>query len=106
MGMLHDIASYKTGDSTNHAKLSALEAKKILSEIDGFTTGEIDEICTAISTHSMKDEIDGVLAELLKDADVLQPYLYSPTLIWKDMHRQQRLNNTLIELALPPGDFS
>ena len=103
MGMLHDIASYKTGDPTNHAPRSVREAQKILNEIDGFSPGEINTICTAISTHSAKDKIDGTLAELLKDADVLQHYFYDPTLVWKSsIHWQQRVNNTLVELALPP----
>jgi len=100
MGILHDIASYKTGYSTNHAKRGALEAQTILSETGKFTANEIDEIYSAISKHSTKDEIDEMLAELLKDADALQQYLYNPTLIWKsDIHWQKRVQDTLNELG-------
>jgi uncharacterized protein len=80
-GMLHDISTYKTGDSTDHARLSAREAERILTELGCFTQGEIAAVCEAISRHSAKDEVDGEMAELLKDADVFQHYLYNPALI-------------------------
>lgn len=36
-------------------------------------------IADAIRAHSAKVRVDGSLAELLKDADVLHHYLYSPS---------------------------
>jgi uncharacterized protein len=80
-GMLHDIWSYKTGDPTDHARLSAGEAERILSELGCFTQDEIAVVCKAISCHSAKDRVDGEMAELLKDADVFQHCLYNPALI-------------------------
>jgi uncharacterized protein len=101
MGMLHDIATYRSGDPTNHAPRSAVEAKAILSETGGFSQEEIDQICQAISTHSAKDQIDGALAELLKDADVLQHHLYNPALPKNpDPHRWQRFQKIMAELAI------
>jgi uncharacterized protein len=82
-GMLHDIWSYKTGDPTDHARLSAQEAKRILAELGCFTQDEIAIVCEAISRHSAKDKVDGEMAELLKDADVFQHCLYNPALIEK-----------------------
>ena len=100
-GMLHDIATYHTGDPTDHAQRGALEAEKILGETGGFTQEEITDICNAIEKHSAKDAIDGSLAELIKDADVLQQYLYNPTLILKpESHWKRRLDKTLGELAI------
>ena len=100
-GMLHDIASYKTGDPTNHAQRGALEAEKILQMVGGYTQKEIDKVCQAISKHSAKDEEDEELAELLKDADVIQHYLYNPALPkGPDIHWQKRCNQTLAELAI------
>jgi uncharacterized protein len=100
-GMLHDISSYKTGDATDHAQRSVLEAAEILSETGGFAQKEIDEVCEAISKHSAKDEKDGELAELLKDADVLQHHLYNPALPKEpDHHWQQRFDKTMAELAI------
>jgi uncharacterized protein len=80
-GMLHDIWSYKTGDSTDHARLSAGEAERILAKLGCFTQDEITVVCEAISHHSAKDRVDGEMSELLKDADVFQHYLYNPALI-------------------------
>ena len=77
-GMLHDIATYESGSSKDHAKRGAVRAGELLEEVGGFAAEEIAGICEAISTHSTKGEIHGPMAELLKDADVLQPYLYDP----------------------------
>jgi uncharacterized protein len=100
-GMLHDIASYKTGDSINHAQRSTLEAAAILRKAGGFSKREIDDVCQAISTHSAKDEIDGKLAEVLKDADVLQHHLYNPALPKEpDQHWQRRYFNMMAELCI------
>ena len=76
-GMLHDISTYKTGDSTDHARLGSIEAKRILTELGSFTQEAISTICTAILHHRNKGEIDGAYDELLKDADVLQHYFYN-----------------------------
>ena len=103
MGMLHDISTFKTGDPTDHAQRSALETENILIEIGEYTQEEINEVCKAISKHSAKDVIDGALAELIKDADVLQHYLYNPTLAKNpEFHWKQRLNNVLGELTIQP----
>ena len=101
MGTLHDIATYRSGDPTNHASRSAVEARAILNETGEFSQGEIDQICQAISTHSAKDQIDGELAELLKDADVLQHHLYNPALPKKpDPHWRRRFEKIRVELVL------
>jgi uncharacterized protein len=76
-GMLHDIASYKTGDPVNHAERGAIEARTILSQLDLFSEQEIDSICTAIANHSNKYDIHDDYSELLKDSDVLQHHLYN-----------------------------
>ena len=79
-GMLHDLSSYESGDSTNHAQRSAARAKELLAESGDFSSNEISAIAQAIFTHSSKDQVDDPMAELLKDADVLQHYLYNPSL--------------------------
>lgn len=76
-GMLHDIATYKTGNSFEHSKLGSIEARKILNEANCFNEEEINIICTAIYNHSDKHKVDDVYDEVLKDADVLQHYLYN-----------------------------
>lgn len=76
-GMLHDLSTYKTGDLVGHAQCSALLGCQILSGLGCFTESEIAIICTAIAYHRMKVEVHGAYDELLKDADVLQRYLYN-----------------------------
>lgn len=76
-GMLHDIVTYKTGNSLEHSKLGSIEARKILNEAKCFNEEEINIICKAIYNHSDKHKIDDVYDEVLKDADVLQHYLYN-----------------------------
>jgi uncharacterized protein len=87
-GMLHDIWSYQTGDPTDHARHSASAARGLLGEQGEWTAAEIDAICDAIAHHSQKSEQHGPLAELLKDADALQHYLYNPALSAKRSDRQ------------------
>jgi uncharacterized protein len=96
-GMLHDIATYRTGDPSGHAKRGSVEAEEILNRVGGFSQDEIKDVCSAILTHSAKPKVHGPLAELLKDADVLEHYLYNPQfeVIWKE-----RLDRILDELGL------
>lgn len=102
-GMLHDISSYKTGCSTDHAKLSSIEARKILNEMQCFDEKEINIICNAIYHHSNKQDIDNVYDEILKDSDVLQHYLYNVDLkIYEN--EKIRLNNLLKELQMNGSD--
>ena len=105
MGMLHDIATYRSGDPTNHAPRGAIEAAAILSDTGQFSQQEIDQISQAISTHSAKDQIDGELAELLKDADVLQHDLYNPALYkHPNLQSGQRFQRIMAELAIEVQD--
>lgn len=75
-GMLHDIWSYKV-NPTDHARFGAVEAGNILRETGEYTDEEIATICTAITHHSDKGEVNDPMSELLKDADVLQHHLYN-----------------------------
>jgi uncharacterized protein len=79
-GMLHDLSSYKRGDPTDHDRLSAQEARRLLGELGCFEEPEIAAICQAIRHHRAKLEVHAPLDELLKDADVLSHYLYNPGL--------------------------
>ena len=53
-GMLHDIYTYKSKNSNDHAKNGALLAKEILDELNITNGEETNLICTAISKHSEK----------------------------------------------------
>lgn len=77
--MLHDISLYvENCPHSVHAEHSAKLAKSILEESNLFTCNEILTICTMITCHSNKlSRQDSPLSETLKDADVLQHYLYN-----------------------------
>ena len=107
MGMLHDIWNYgpefsiEAGPHPDHASLGVAQAEHMLQASD-FSAREIAIICGAISRHSNKIDIDGTFDVLLKDADVLQHYLYNPSI---KLHWQNntRLQGIMAEfgLALP-----
>jgi uncharacterized protein len=89
-GMLHDIDTYRTASSPDHAARSADQALRILLEAGSFAAEEMEAICAAIRRHSDKGAVHGPLDELLKDADVWQHYLYNVTLPPHEGHGQRR----------------
>ncbi len=98
-GMLHDISAVISGSYDNHAIKGAHEAKKILEDIDLFTTSENKIITTAISRHSDKENEHLPYDEILKDADVLHHCLYNPSYPVKN-REQSRYSKLLIELGV------
>lgn len=98
-GMLHDISSYKLGNSIDHSKLGSIEARKILNEAKCFEDEEIDIICKSIYNHSDKNEIHSVYDEILKDADVLQHYLNNSKFKIEEKEKS-RLYDLFIDLGI------
>ena len=78
--MLHDISLYALNcPHAGHAQRSAEYAKGLLEKLEVFSEEEIRILTHMISVHSDKmTRHDGPMSELLKDADVLQHYLYNP----------------------------
>jgi hypothetical protein len=89
-GMLHDLSTYEDGTSEGHAQRSARRAAGLLRSLDAFTDSEIDVICSAISRHGDKATRHGSFDELLKDADVLEHFLYHPDLPPLEAHAARR----------------
>lgn len=79
-GMLHDIYVYRTRLVLNHAHNSEEYARVILRETGDFTDEEQKVIRSAIFRHSDKETVHEPYDELLKDADVLQHFLYNTSL--------------------------
>lgn len=98
-GMLHDIWAYKVSPE-NHAALGAIEAGSILGQMGSFTSEEIGAIQQAIGRHSEKTDVHAPLDELLKDADVIQHYLYNPGKR-ADLVDHPRVRKVLAELGIP-----
>lgn len=77
--ILHDISLYAFNSGhLNHASESGKIARDIVEESALFTDEEVEIIVHAIEKHSNKQcKLDGLYAEVLKDADVLSHYLYN-----------------------------
>lgn len=88
-GMLHDIAVYAENCPHKvHAQRSAQLAKTILQDMKLFQEEEIVAMTNAIAVHSDKlTRTDSRFAEMLKDADVLQHYLYNPNIPLQDKEK-------------------
>ena len=98
-GMLHDIYTYSTMDTREHAHKGAVMARDILNSLGCFTGDEIDAICSAIHNHSSKAGKFSAFDEVLIDADVLQHCLYNP-LFEIPGHEKQRYENLRVEFDL------
>ena len=96
--LMHDLATYTTGDSAGHAKRGAMLAEQLLAQWGLADEEETGRICAMIASHSAKKRVDNdPLAELLKDADVLHHSFYDPTwpLFPKDVARYRALCDEL-----------
>ena len=71
-GLLHDVSFYLTGSPVNHARRSAAWAENTLRVLACFGEEEIRQIHGAIYLHSDKETVHGPLAQILKEADILQ----------------------------------
>lgn len=99
IGMFHDYYSYATGITELHAQNGAETVRPIIRDMGVFTKEEQKTILRAIFYHSDKQTIHSKYDELIKDADVLQHYLYNVDK--KIVAREAvRLKNILNELAL------
>lgn len=98
-GMLHDIYTYSTLDSKDHAQKGAVMAREILTSMRMFNGDEIDLICSAILNHSSKGSKHSAFDEVLIDADVMQHCLYDPLLEAAE-HEKQRFDDLKSEFSL------
>lgn len=102
-GMLHDLWTYHTGildEHHLHGARSADLAAPLLRDL-GLDEAAVAAVAEAMARHPDKATVDdSPLAELLKDADVLQHYLYNP---WLEQPpgRTARLRRILAELGVP-----
>jgi uncharacterized protein len=74
---LHDISVIVTGSYENHAKKGGELARNLLTDSGDFKHDEIATIVEAVECHSDKSIYsEKPYAELVKDADVLDCFLY------------------------------
>lgn len=72
----HDYGRIITGVQACHGEAGYLPVQDLLHEAGGFSEEEIGQIAAAVKNHSKKDETGSPLEEIVKDADVLDMYLY------------------------------
>lgn len=98
MGLVHDIWTLTTGDAHKHGEKGAPLAHALVLEA-GYTIEEADTVADALRHHSDKADLHGPYAELLKDADTLQPWLARGEAGNPD--RARRMAQMAAELGLP-----
>ena len=98
-GMLHDIYSYVSLDTKDHAHKGSIMARELLTSLGIFSDVEINLVCTAIDNHSSKGWAHSSFDEVLIDADVLQHCLYNP-LFEVAEHEQVRFEKLKNEFGL------
>ena len=73
---LHDIGRIITGKQKDHAHQGAEPARKLLEQLNLFCDEEIQLITTAVYNHTDKDVIGTELEEIVKDADVVDCFVF------------------------------
>ena len=68
--LLHDIG-YTYVDEKKHGQVGAKKAREYLNENGNFSEKETDEIVHAVRHHSSNRGGDGMLLDILRDADML-----------------------------------
>lgn len=98
-GLLHDIYVYKTGICFSHAHNGAEMARVAIRKMNIFSDHEKVLILSAIYHHSDIAHVHDEYDEVLKDADILQSFLYNSSL--KVFHLAiPRLNHILKEFNI------
>ena len=77
IGMLHDVYRLKTGVDEYHSASGAEMCRVALRGMDFLSVDEKRIILSAIFHHSDKAHVHREYDELIKDADLLQSFLYS-----------------------------
>ncbi len=98
-GLLHDLYAFQTGSYMCHAPSGADLAGELLRGLN-FTDEEKIIIQSAVFHHAYKDIVHDVYDEILKDADVLQPFFSDSGTRVSSLTRG-RLEKTLLSLSIP-----
>ena len=75
--ILHDVgihvseARYGNCDGKHQEELGPDEARKVLSEVDGFTAAQIERICWLIAHHHTYQDVTSLDHRILLEADFL-----------------------------------
>jgi hypothetical protein len=105
IGLLHDVYSYKTGATEEHAAGGAEMVRVAFKyDLNGlFSESEQTLIKSAIYHHSDKGLVHDEYDELLKDADIFQNWLYDTS---NEKNHTARVKAVIRELSLPTPEYS
>ena len=73
---VHDIGRVLTGKQAGHAEAGVSAARELLTSLNIFTPSELERMLQAVANHSKKAIQGTPLEEIVKDADVVDSYLY------------------------------
>ncbi len=108
---LHDIYVIIHGNYKDHGRLGGPVARALLEETGQFSEHEMAEVEKAVAAHSDKHVYsDGALAELIKDADLLDAFFYGDEIYeYKPEamrgHYYRRIVSVREELGLPKKQY-
>ena len=91
----HDYGRIITGKEKNHAENGYPKIEEFLKSLNVLSEEEIEAVTVAVKNHSKKGEVGSPLEELVKDADIIDLYLYGISLKRED--QINRLNSLLKE---------
>ena len=106
-GLLHDIYAYKVGCYSCHSQSGAEMVRPLLRDMKAFSDDEQKLVLSAIFHHANKDLVHDDYDEVLKDADILQPFLNDANL--RIFHLAiPRLNKMLDEFGIKanPSEYN
>lgn len=95
---VHDYGRIITGKQSNHAENGYKPLLELLAGCNELSDEEIELVAQAAKNHSNKHEVGSALAEIVKDADVLDCYHYGQELARPE--QRKRLKKVYAELGL------
>jgi uncharacterized protein len=99
ISVLHDLGRILTGRQENHAETGYGPAREVLTSMGIFGADEVERISEGVRAHSRKELAGSEAEEVVKDADILDYYLFGLPIV-KESHRV-RLERVLEELGIP-----
>ena len=85
---VHDFGRVLTGAQAGHAEAGYEPVKIFLKDLAIFSEDEIEHIALAVKNHSNKGEKGSPVEEIVKDADILDMYMFNMELPRKEQRNR------------------
>lgn len=90
---VHDFGRILTGKQEGHAEAGYAPVREFLTATRLFEPWQVDAIAEAVRCHSSKDQVGTPLAEIVKDADVVDCHQYGIQGALNGPEREKRYQN-------------